>query len=399
MNVKPKKLWNMEKTICKVIWVDDEIEDICPEIGLGGLKRELRKYNIEVIGKAHSFIEFRELFGTCRDRVDAVITDANFNDKSRTSVNDEDFKGLIKIINVIDSCNEKKDIPFYLYSGKEEYFKFHNGELDYFDINGRRFRKGDFEKMFKKIREDVEHINSASFRIRKKYAKELEAAALIKGNEETVLQALLYEDSGDLENIKNYFNPLRQVIESILEKCKKQKIIPEIDGLNAISNFLGRNNHGIYTISEHQEIMPKPLARALWYFLDIVQDASHKKEDANLGVGKYVSETSNINLFRSVLNIAMDLCIWYAKCEEEACLPDFTPKWVEREYEYEGIVRKEKEKGKYYCGRYLLTIPKDGRFQEGDTIRVIESTENCQEHFLNDEGLEVDRFASMPIKK
>ena len=73
-----------------------------------------------------------------------------------------------------------------------------------------------------------------------------------------------------------------------------------------------------------------------------MQDASHKKEDANLGVGKYVSETSNINLFRSVLNIAMDLCIWYAKCEEEACLPDFTPKWVEREYEYEGIVRKEK---------------------------------------------------------
>lgn len=65
----------------------------------------------------------------------------------------------------------------------------------------------------------------------------------------------------------------------------------------------------------------------------------------------------------------------------------------------EGIVRKEKEKGKYYCGRYLLTIPKDGRFQEGDTIRVIESTENSQEHFLNEEGLEVDRFASIVIKK
>ena len=37
----------MEKSICNVIWVDDEIENICPEFGLGGLKRYLKKENIK----------------------------------------------------------------------------------------------------------------------------------------------------------------------------------------------------------------------------------------------------------------------------------------------------------------------------------------------------------------
>ena len=142
----------MERNICNVIWVDNDIDDICPEFGLGGLKQDLKKYNIEVIGKAHSFIEFEERMKICKDRVDAVITDANFNDTSRTVDRDDDFKGLIKMIGVIDSYNKSRDIPFYLYSGKDEYFKFYNGELDYFDINKRRFKKGDYEKMFKRIK-------------------------------------------------------------------------------------------------------------------------------------------------------------------------------------------------------------------------------------------------------
>ena len=109
----------MERNICNVIWVDDDIDDICPEFGLGGLKRDLKKYNIEVIGKAHSFIEFEELMKNCKDRVDAVITDANFNDISRAVAKDDDFKGLIKMIGIIGSYNKSREIPFYLYSGKD----------------------------------------------------------------------------------------------------------------------------------------------------------------------------------------------------------------------------------------------------------------------------------------
>lgn len=328
MNVKLEKSLSMqEKSICNVIWVDDEIENICPEFGLGGLKRDLKKYNIEVIGKAHSFLEFKELMAICKDRVDAVITDANFNDVSRAVAKDDDFKGLIKMIRIIESYNERRDIPFYLYSGKGAYFSFQNGELDYFDDNGRRFNKGDYEKMFKRIREDVEHINSSSFRIRKKYTKELKAASLIEGNEECLMDALLYDYSDEWEKTEDYFNPIRKVGESIFDECKRLKIIPPIYELNAISRFLNYGCNENFSVISGEEIMPKPLARSLWFFLDITQDGSHKKGELKLGVDKYVRETKNINLFRSVLYIAMDLCLWYEKVRDEANNPAFVPQW------------------------------------------------------------------------
>lgn len=104
----------------------------------------------------------------------------------------------------------------------------------------------------------------------------------------------------------------------------------------------------------------------------------------------------------------MDLCLWYAKCKEEMSQPNYKRKWERRgmsnnierfqkekhteEYEFEGIVRKREGIGWFYCGRYLLEKPKDGRYQEGDTIRITTSEENTKECFLSDEDNIVDRF-------
>lgn len=419
MNVIQKKYWNMEKSICNVIWVDDDIDNICPEFGSGGLKNYLKREKIEVIGKAHSFVEFEELMTNCKDRVDAVITDANFNDISRAVAKDNDFKGLIKIIGIIKSYNERRDIPFYLYSGKGAYFNFQNGELDYFDINGRRFNKGDYEKMLKRIREDVEHINSTSFRIRKKYAKELEAAALVEGNEGCLMDALLYDYSEEWERTEDYFNPIRKIAESIFDECKTRRIIPPIIELNAISRFLNCGQHENYSLSEGKEIMPKTLARSLWYFLDITQDGSHKKGDLKLGVDKYVRDTKNINLFRTILYIAMDLCLWFKSVKEETEDESFAPKWYIKEadnaketkkdeesyisipkekFEYEGIVKKKGDRV-YYSGIYMLEFPKDGRYQEGDKIRIKKSREIREPYKIKDNE-ELTRFVNLyHIKK
>lgn len=394
----------MEKSICNVIWVDDEIENICPEFGLGGLKRYLKKENIKVIGKAQSFVEFKALMEICKDRVDAVITDANFNDVSRAVARDDDFKGLIKMIGIIEAYNEKRDIPFYLYSGKGAYFNFQNGELDYFDINGRRFSKGDYEKMFKRIRQDVEHINSSSFRIRKKYAKELEAAALIEGNGECLMDALLYDYSDEWEKTEDYFNPIRKIAESIFDECKTLSIIPPITELNAISKFVNSGRYENYSLIEGQEIMPKPLARSLWYFLDIAQDGSHKKGDLKLGVDKYVRDTKNINLFRTILYIAMDLCLWYKNVRAEADSPSFVPKWeriknedmnsesnsvclnengilendedfekVKSYYETKTFKPEKDENGCWYCEKCLTPI---STWEEGKLVTLYDFSKN-----------------------
>lgn len=350
----------MKKNICNIIWVDDDIENICPKIGLGGIKRELRKVGIEVIGKARSFYEFEEIMHRFYDIVDAVITDANFNKTSHAPATENDFTGLIQISRVMDSYNQKRVIPFYLYTGKKRYFNtFENGEFDYFVQTGRFFEKGcDIEKMFQKIKDDVEHINSSSFRIRKKYAKELEAASLIPGNEEILINLLQYEDSEDWKNPEDYFNSLRCVVDAIFSESKKIGIIPDdIGELNQVRTFLRKkeckNENKTYFML--QEVMPMPLACALWYFLDITQDASHKKDDLRLKV----RETPSVNLFRSVLYIAMDICLWYKKSKEELNLPDYKRKWgykevsidsekqneekLQQSFEYEGVVKKKEK--------------------------------------------------------
>lgn len=367
--MKLKNSKSMEKNICNVIWVDDDIENICPETGMKGLKRELKEYNIEVIGKARTYLEFKQLMDICKDRVDAVITDANFNDVSPAVTDDKDFKGLIKMIGVIESYNERRYIPFYLYSGKEEYFKFENGELDYFKVNNRKFKKGEYEKMFKKIRLDIEHINSREFQLRNKYKTELEAAGLIDANEKRLMNALLYDYSDEWENTEDYFNPLRKMVETIFAECSKNSIIPLFpsDKLNDICKFLSKQIIDGYCICEGSEIMPKPLTRALKFFLEITQDGSHDKPNLNLKVDDYVRNTKNVNLFRTVLFITMDLCLWYKRVKEESDLPNYTPKWEKKDIsdfnkiksEYESktwIPIKDEKLGVWFCGECVVTL-------------------------------------------
>lgn len=390
-----------EQTVFNIIWLDDQIDTLYKDS-----KRILRDAGIKVLDQgAHDVEEFEKQIQKFRYVVDAVVTDANINLKVK-----EDFSGLVRVSYLIE--NNKRPIPFFVYTGRDSLMRdnVYKDIIDkYVDVFEKQ--KG-IEPLINAIKETVLKVNSKEFRIHNKYKKELDAASLISGNEDVLMKALLYEDAGDWSNTEIYFNSMRSVVDSIFSACKREKIIPDVGDLNQISRFLGNNDkNGNETYVIIQEIMPKPLARGLWYFLDITQDASHNKDELKLKVLKYVQETQNINLFRSVLSIAMDLCLWYAKCKEELNASDYKRKWVRRDisinsertqvnkhvqdYEYIGIVRQHEDTGRYYSGKYLLANPKDGRYQEGDTILVIESKENDYK-FWSEEGWEVDRFVHLP---
>ena len=385
------------QTVFNIIWLDDQID-----IFYKDSKKILRDEGIKVLDQgAHDVEEFEKQIQKYRYVVDAVVTDANINLKVK-----EDFSGLVRVSYLIE--NNKRPVPFFVYTGHGSLMRdnVYKDIIDkYVDVFEKQ--KG-IEPLINAIKETVLKVNSKEFRIHNKYKKELEAASLISGNEDVLMKALLYEDAGDWSNTEIYFNSMRSVADSIFSACKREKIIPDVGDLNQISRFLrnnDKNDNETYVIL--QEIMPKPLARGLWYFLNITQDASHNKDELELKVVKYVQETQNINLFRSVLYIAMDLCLWYAKCKEELNAPDYKRKWERRgisinserpqvkkqiqDYEYEGIVRKREDTGRYYSGKYSLANPKDGRYKEGDTIRIIKSEENDYK-FCSEEGEEVDRF-------
>lgn len=394
-----------EQTVFNIIWLDDEIDTL-----YNRHKKELLDDGIKVLDKgAHNVEEFEQQIQKHRNFVDAVVTDANLNLKVK-----DDFDGLIDVSYLIKKYNKERSIPFIVFTGRDNIFeKVHNKTIGQFDaIISKQDDRG-IEALISMIKNIVLKVNSKEFRIHNKYRNEIEAASLIPGNKESLINALLYEYSEDWENTKDYFNPMRKIADSIFSACKREGIIPDVGDLNKISTFLDKNNHETYSITE--EIMPKPLARALWYFLDITQDASHDKDGLRLKVSEYVRENQNINLFRSVLYIAMDLCLWYQKCKEEMNSSDYHRKWERRDninssentkeerhlqhYEYEGVVKKDAATGRYYCGNFLLDNPKDGRYQEGDRIRILNSTDN-KWTFVSEEENEVDRFVFLSnIKK
>lgn len=355
-----------QKLVYNVIWVDDEIDSLISDMAT---KRCLKLNGIEVI-PAHNALELREKMDVCYDRIDAVITDANMSKREDTPKDDRDLSGFEDVKSCIEKYNLKRDIPFYLYSGRGEFLseRYGNEGLEYFEANNRIFSKGELDNLLKQLRKEVEHINSLSFRIRNKYQKELEAASVIEGNEDFIYDALMYDYSENWGNTQDYFNPARKVIERIFDSSKRIGIIPQLTELNSFSNFL-QNKDSIFEIKEGCEIMPKPLIHSLEYFLNITQDGSHGAGDLKLEVDTYVRNSKNINLFRTILYIAMDICLWYKDvCRQSK--DEHLAKWQLKEdckFEYTGIIKNIE--GKLVCKECLL-YNKDVEYSEGDEVGI-----------------------------
>lgn len=356
----------MEANVYNVIWADDDIDSFrMDDVTIRIMKSE----KVRLLDFAHTSTELREKLNEWDDMVDAVITDGNF-DRKRTVDILKSTSGLSDVLSFINEYNRKRFIPFFLYTGKKALLKekFTDGELEYFENRERIFEKGNFKAMLLRIKEDVDHINSPEFRIHNKYAREFEAAKLIEEASENLQRGLLYlYEDNSWKNVQDYFNPARKIVERIMKKCKEKNLLPQEISLNNASRMFSGLDCGY---SFKKEIMPKPLAESLFYFLKITQDGSHDDFDMSLGVDKYVRETQNINLYRTILYIAMDLLLWY-KGISDYNWGDEEQVW-EGNYIFTGEVSQLPGKNTLYTGKYELQS-KDTELKAGDIVGIIKS--------------------------
>ena len=304
--------------------------------------------------------------------VDAVITDGNF-DKKKTVDIVRSTSGISDVISFISDFNRKKIIPFFLYTGKKELLKekFTDGELDYFAKRDRIFEKGSFSKMLVRIKEEVDRINSPQFRIRNKYAREFEAAKLIDGAPENLERGLLYlykEDSW--KDVEDYFNPARKIVERIVDSCVEMNILPPHISLNTAQKIL-QGTLSDYSLSV--PLMEKPLAESLRFFLSITQDGSHDANDLQLGVDQYVRQTQNVNLYLSILHIAMDLLLWHERMHKK--YENNTNRLWTCSFVHQGIVCLHPSGKFFHSGIYQLEN-KNGVLKDGDMVGVRSSVPN-----------------------
>lgn len=306
----------MATTVYNIVWADDEIDSLLSE------KTEyLHDEGFNLIAKVHTADELQRVI-VKNDKIDAVISDFNFGEHDNDTLEERDCSGFDKARHIYDMVCEKK-IPFFLYTKRSDEFirstyKNNPKALDDFKRHERWFFKGpEFYKMMNKIKDAVVENKRPSFIVRNKYHEALNCATLNRKANEELFPLLLAEHENCLEQFSEPFVTCRKIIEEVFKQCEECKLIPPIsEDVNGTSKYFSMDKYsGDYGSYENKEepLMKRPLARALYYLIDITQDGAHNKKNMKLKVDEYWQHTKDTYLLRSILFITCDILKWFAQ--------------------------------------------------------------------------------------
>lgn len=313
----------MKMNVYNIVWADDEIDDLLDDDTVD----ELKEQGFNIIGKAHNGKELEQLLKK-PETVDAVIVDANFNESDTHIESERDTSGLTYARSIYTHML-KRTIPFFLLTNRadellREIYQYNPDFLDDFPRYKRWFKKSDmaeYNSMFDEIKKTVNESKSTNFIVRNRYQHELNAASLIDGTDDFILEFLVRDYDNTLTEIKEPFVSVRRSVEKVFGRCETMKLIPPIsDNTNGTAAYFLKNKYTLKEATEYKtyfemlgnDIMSKPLAQSLKYIVDITQDASHSKNDLKLKVEEYFEETKDVLLLRSVVFILIDVVKWFA---------------------------------------------------------------------------------------
>lgn len=386
----------MNTNVYNIVWADDEVDAL-----LDRYKERFQDNGFQIIGVAHDGKELEVKIAELASKTDAVIVDANF---PSTSLDDELSERNISGLDYAYSLyafSYKRSIPFFVFTQRsDELLEVKLEDRPDFRSDFKRhknwFKKNDdkeLKDLFKAIKDEVEYRRSDAFIVRNKYRKEFEAAKLIDDAETNLEKGLLFlYDDNTWKDTQDYFNPARKIVERIVTKCVAMNILPPKITLNNASKLFSgfeTDNHEALKV----EVMPRALAESLHHFLKITQDGSHDANDMGLGVDKYVRDTKNINLYRSILYIAMDLLLWY-KGVAEKYKGNINPVWEEK-FIHEGKVSRGLDsynREYFYVGNYELAQSNDPKIRSGVTVRIYGSETNRHPKGNQTEFVKKDMF-------
>lgn len=386
----------MSTNVYNIVWADDEIDALVDRY-----EERFLDNGFQIIGKAHDGKELKAVLSEMTHKTDAVIIDANFQAASSDGeLSERDIPGLDYAYSLYAFAYDR-EIPFFLFTQRSDEMLREQlvNKPDFFEDFKRHehwFKKNDEDElyeMFQSIKKDVDYKRTDAFLVRNKYRKEFEAAKMIDDAETNLEKGLLFlYDDNTWKDTQDYFNPARKIVERIVTKCVAMNILPPKITLNNASKLFSgfeTDNHEALKV----EVMPRALAESLHHFLKITQDGSHDANDMGLGVDKYVRDTKNINLYRSILYIAMDLLLWY-KGVAEKYKGNINPVWEEK-FIHEGKVSRGLDsynREYFYVGNYELAQSNDPKIRSGVTVRIYGSETNRHPKGNQTEFVKKDMF-------
>ena len=359
-------LFPMDK-IYRIIWADDEIDALLDENG----KAVISQHHVEVV-KCYNGTMLEEKLRNTSHRIDAVIVDANFAAKDYIP-DEKDVTGFRRATRLM---GEYRHLPFYLYTGRVNLSNLvDEDDLSYFKDNDVIIFKSDnLSPLLDRIKSDVDKYNSAEFQIDNQFKNELLCCKAFdkqcNGDSYNIIRSLLIKNlENDLQNSEKHLNELRTLLENMNTVAANFGIVPEKLSLNDFSKFLCR----------HDDILPKALSEILFYVIRLVQDGSHDKPDLPYEIRRYIHDTHDALIIRSILFAVIEIITWFTRyVEEHPDKEENLKRYIKvenpRDDEPEGIIEQD-EKG--YChidNKYSVLIR--NRDLIGKKVKILNFKEN-----------------------
>jgi hypothetical protein len=313
----------MEKLVYNIVWADDDIDALLNDCTM----EHLQDNGFKIVDYAHNGRELEQCLKKSKE-IDAVIVDANFNETSDLVESESVTSGLDYARHLYVQLD--RSIPFFLYTARadgllEEVYKYHKDILKDFPRHKRWFHKTDeFDDMLDSIKNEIDKMKSSNFIVRNRYRDELNASIPIEGAYEYIFEFLVRDYENNLGGMSEPFIRIRRIIEKLFGCCENLQLIPPISNdVNGTARYFlsGKYDARIDNTSQemdkisykcNEEIMPKVLAKALNYLLNITQDASHSKVQLSLKVDEYYKKTNDVLFLKSLTFILMDIVKWFS---------------------------------------------------------------------------------------
>lgn len=317
----------------------------------------------------------------------AIIIDGLFYTdagKEGDNVNDDAFGEVAKFLGILKAQNQI--IPWFIYSGEPGFMSDDNYSLKLFSSESYGSKKiydkkqsSDETLLFNDIKSEINSIPKTQLKIKHSDAFAIFNNGHLSQIDANALLTILIDVELD-KKINNDFISLRKLIESANDVAHSKGLIPSTinsDNLTASFKFLC-NKHMSYDLV--QPYFHSAVSDMFILILNIIQDASHKKESLKLKVEDYVSSQANNYFFKSCLYSVLDMLssfnILFEKFDNLE-LPD--QKWREllATNLYQGKIEQD-EDNNYFCGDYILSYNyvQQQNLQIGQDIIVTTEKEN-----------------------
>ena len=291
----------------RVLWIDDEYKKLEDGFGMDAVRA-----GIELM----PFVTSKEGMDALEkdfNKYDAVILDAKgFDEDENESL---EFTGLLSSLKKMEKLCERNNRHIYccIYTGQPNLLEdsvlrslFKNEQI--FDKN----KDEDVDLMFGDIKKAAE--NDETTQLKHRYADVLKICEEKYLGEEQFgrLIGIIKEfERTDNKQQTQFFTDVRKVIERLFDRLCSIGIIPEElkKNTNGASKFLAGEDTDNYYYAKPWVVHPS-IRVILKPLINIVQDASHDKEDLYLKADEFVREQSTGYLFKSIAAELFELLVY-----------------------------------------------------------------------------------------